>query len=219
MEVVEPLKPADPDFTKTSMDADSAAIGNRTIGTCDDIAEEVRNCTDCVLHTKRLVAVPGGGGKRRAKLLIVGGWLVEDTRNLAFKESIFGIEEDGMVARMVSAIHLSSEEVFITNVIKCAVDESCRPTVENIKACFSYLRRQIQILDPVVICAMGIDATKSLVKSSKPLSQLRGKVYPFTVSERRTIPVIPTYHPTFLLKNPEFKRATWEDLQSIAKYL
>ena len=114
---------------------------------------------------------------------------------------------------------LPPEKAFITNIIKCAVPHSCRPTDENIHTCFSFLLRQIMVLAPEIICTMGIVATRALLKNTQPLSQLRGKFYPFAVSDEKNIPVIPTYHPTFLLQNPELKRATWEDLQSIAKQL
>ncbi len=183
-----------------------------------DIAGEVRSCTDCVLHTRRLFSVPGRGGKR-VKLLIVGGWLSQERGDLLPADSIFGVEEDRMVSRMLAAMGLPPDAAFITNVIKCAVDDDCRPTSEDIHICFSFLQRQVQQLDPAVICTMGIVATRAVLKKNQPLSQLRGKWYSYTVSEGKTIPVVPTYDPTFLLKNPEFKKATWEDLQVIAKHL
>ncbi len=191
----------------------------KTFTTYEGIAGEVCSCTGCVLHAKRLSVAPGVGRTRCPKLLIVGGWLVEERGDALPAESIFGIEEDRMVSRMLAAIHLSPEEAFITNVVKCTIPGDCHPNNENINTCFSFLKQQIQVLKPEIICAMGIVAAKALVKNSQPLSQLRGKIYTYSLSERETIPVISTYHPTFLLKNPEFKRATWEDLQIIAKHL
>ena len=181
-----------------------------------DIVDEVSSCTGCVLHTKRLLPVPGRGGAK-PRLLIVGGWLVGEEG--IPPGCILGQEEDGMVSRMLSAIQLPPEDAFVTNVIKCAVPATCGPSTENIHTCFSFLLRQIIALSPEVICAMGIDATRALLKTPQPLSQLRGKFYPFALSDHISLPVIPTYHPTFLLRNPEFKKATWEDLQSIAKLL
>jgi len=66
---------------------------------------------------------------------------------------------------------------------------------------------------------MGLAATRALLKTSLPLSQLRGKMYPLSLADQKSIPLVPTYHPTFLLQNPDFKRATWEDLQYIGKLL
>jgi uracil-DNA glycosylase len=189
-----------------------------TTGTCGDIADEIRSCTSCSLHIQRLLPVPGHGGVN-PRLLIVGGWLTGEEGIEIPEESIFGLEEDNMVSRMLSAMMLPPEKAFITNIIKCAIPDTCQPDTENISTCFSFLRRQIIALAPEIICTMGLVATKALLKNSQPLSQLRGKFYPFALSDQKNIPVIPTYHPTFLLRNPELKRATWEDLQSIAKQM
>jgi uracil-DNA glycosylase family 4 len=186
--------------------------------TVRDIVDEINSCTGCVLHTKRITPVPGGGSEQ-PRLLIVGGWLVGQEGVTIPPGCILGLEEDGMVSRMLSAMKLPPEKAFITNIIKCALPDTSRPSAEHIHTCFSLLLRQITVLAPEVICTLGIVATRALLRNSQPLSQLRGKFYPFAVSEGKSIPVIPTYHPTFLLQNPEFKRATWEDLQSIAKLL
>jgi uracil-DNA glycosylase family 4 len=183
-----------------------------------DIVDEVSSCTRCILHTKRLLSVAGAGSEQ-PRLLIVGGWLVGEEGAKIPPECVLGPAEDGMISRMLAAMMLPPEKAFITNVIKCAIPDACQPTTENIHTCFSYLLRQITALDPEIICTMGIVATRALLKNSLPLSQLRGKFYPFAVSDQKSVPVIPTYHPTFLLKNPAFKKATWEDLQSIAKLL
>jgi uracil-DNA glycosylase len=189
-----------------------------TTGTCDNIAEEVRSCTSCNLHLKRLLPVPGHGSEH-PKVLFVGGWLIGEEETKIPTERVFGLEEDVMVSRMLSAIMLPPEKAFITNIIKCAVPLTCQPTAENVHICLSFLQRQIMVLAPEIICTMGIIATKALLKNSQPLSQLRGKFHQFAVSDAKSIPVIPTYHPTFLLQNPELKRATWEDLQNIARQL
>ena len=124
-----------------------------------------------------------------------------------------------MLQRMLAAINLSPDDAFISNVIKCGVDASVQPKAENIAACLSYLHRQIAAISPQVICAMGIVAARSILQISQPLSQLRGRFHNYRQGDIRTIPVMATYHPTFLLQNPEMKKATWEDLQAIAKEL
>jgi uracil-DNA glycosylase len=212
-----------PNVTSKSQSLPNAAIriaDNREIETCESIAGEVRGCTNCFLHTKRWATTAGcGGDGNKAKLLIVGGWLSGEKEAHLPKDSIFGLEEDRMVARMLAAMNLASGDAFITNVIKCAIPKDCEPSMENVHSCFPYLRRQIQVLHPIIICAMGIDAAKALLKSTQPLSKIRGRMHTYTESDKMAIPVIPTYHPTFLLKNQKFKRATWEDLQIIGKYL
>jgi DNA polymerase len=120
---------------------------------------------------------------------------------------------------MLQAIHLSEDEAFVSNIIKCGIDHTVQPKAENIDACVSYLERQIAATSPEIICTMGIAATRTLLHIARPLSQLRGKFYQYHLDKHRSIPLLPTYHPTFLLKNPEMKRATWEDLQLIEKHL
>ena len=200
---------------KDAVEGSSPAVSR---GTARGIAGEVCSCTGCVLHTKRLSPLPGqGGGKPR--LFIVGSWLTGEEGGKIPPGCILGLREDEMVARMLAAIRLSPEKAFVTNIIKCALPDSCLPSAENIQVCSNYLVRQIIVLSPEVICTMGLAATRALLKGTQPLSQIRGKIYPFPVTEQLSIPLVPTYHPTFLLQNPDFKRATWEDLQSIGRLL
>lgn len=187
-------------------------------GTAGDIAGEIYSCTGCVLHASRLSSFPGQGSEK-PRLLIVGSWLTGEDGMKIPPGCIMGVKEDVMVSRMLSAIHLPREKAFVTNIIKCALPDACLPSVENIQACSAYLMRQISSLCPEVICTMGLAATRALLKTSLPLSQLRGKMYPLSLTDQKSIPLVPTYHPTFLLQNPDFKRATWEDLQYIGKLL
>jgi uracil-DNA glycosylase family 4 len=182
------------------------------------ISIEVAACTACELHKHRIYPVPGRGGEG-ARLLIVGDWLSgDDDGNLA-KDLILGGDQDQMLARMLAAIKLLSDEVFITNVIKCAVPGSCYPAADHVRCCMSFLRRQIAVLAPEVICVMGMVAAKAVLDRPKPLSQLRGTFHTYETEDGLHIPVLATYHPTNLLQNPEMKKATWADLQLLAKKL
>lgn len=191
---------------------------NISHGSLDEIAEEIRICKSCDLCQKRIVPVVGKGEAGKAKLFIIGGWLSLPA-NRVDTTTIFGSEEDRMIERMLTAIGLTSEDAFISNVIKCGIATTVQPKAENISACLSYLHRQIASTSPLVICTMGIVAARSLLQISKPLSQLRGSFYEYHLGNRQKILVMPTYHPTFLLQNPEMKKATWHDLQAIAKEL
>lgn len=183
-----------------------------------EIAEEVAQCRSCPLGGKSLITMPGKGGSGKIRLLIIGHWLPVTT-GAETTGAVFGWEEDQMLARMLTAIHLSMDEVFVTNVIKCGVDSEVQPQAEHIDACASYLQRQIAAIAPELICTMGMVATKTLLRLSQPLSRLRGKFYSYKVADGLEIPLLPTYHPGYLLQNPEMKNATWQDLQAIQRRL
>lgn len=183
-----------------------------------DIAEEVASCHACELHKQRLYPVSGRGSEK-IRLLIVGDWLAAtDTEQLPAGH-LFGVEQDKMLGRMLTAINLSGDDVFITNVIKCAVPHSCQPQASHVQSCVSYLRRQIAVLRPEIICTMGMVAARAILENPQPLSRLRGQFLEYEQEQNHSISVIATYHPSYLLQNPEMKQATWADLQLLAKRL
>lgn len=186
--------------------------------TLQDIAVAIDSCCHCELHARRVVPVPGRGTPR-ARLLIVGGWLTGTEPADLPVGMIFGLEEDRMLSRMLGAIHLAPDDVFITNIVKCGLPGSCQPIAANIHCCLSYLRRQIAVLAPEVICSMGTAATRALLDLPQSLSQLRGRFHLYTALEGKQIPLIPTYHPSYLLQAAEMKSETWKDLQLIEKKL
>ncbi len=181
--------------------------------TLADIAAEIGVCNSCSLAAQRPCVVPGVGNGKGIRLLIVGHWLPVSEESSA----VFGEEEDLMLQRMLAAINMPLESVFITNVIKCAVPPDVQPQAEHIDACSSYLSRQIAAIAPELICVMGMVATKTLLRLPQSLSQLRGRFHTYQGSGNVTIPLLPTYHPGFLLQNPEMKQATWQDLQLLEK--
>lgn len=183
-----------------------------------DIAAEVSTCSACSLHKERLYPVPGSG-PGSVRLLLVGDWLSADEKGQLPPGHLFGVSQDEMLSRMLLAIKLSATEVFVTNVIKCAVPVGCQPQASHVASCVSYLRRQIVALQPEVICTMGPVAARTVLESAQSLSRLRGRFHNYQVEETRAIPVIATYHPGYLLDNPEMKQATWADLQQLAKKL
>lgn len=183
-----------------------------------EIAAEVRLCRSCELAGQRRCVTPGKGGGERIRLLLVGHWLsVPGHSSAALEKSVFGTQEDQMLERMLAAIHLTSEEVLITNIIKCGVGPEIQPQAEHIDACFSYLQRQIRAAAPELICTMGMVATRALLRLSQPLSRLRGHFHMYKGPDGLEIPVLPTFHPSYLLQNPEMKQATWQDLQALEK--
>lgn len=183
-----------------------------------EIADEVAVCRACELHRKRIYPVAGRGGDK-VRLLIAGDWLVSDANGNLEPGHLFGVEQDMMLSRMLAAINLPPENVFVTNVIKCAIHCTEQPQATHVESCVSYLRRQITALMPEVICTMGMIAARALLERRQPLSRLRGRFHNYDVAGKVTIPVLTTYHPTYLLQNPEMKQATWADLQLLAKRL
>lgn len=183
-----------------------------------DIAEEVESCTACDLRQKRIYPVPGKG-KEKVRLLLVGDWLAAGPGDQLPPGYVFGVEQDVMLSRMLTAMNLPKQDVFVTNVIKCAVGFGCQPEALHVERCVSYLHRQIRAIRPEMICTMGMVAARALLKRTEPLSRLRSHFHDYDAGNGQTIPVMITYHPTYLLQNPEMKMATWSDLQLLAKKL
>ncbi len=189
---------------------------NRSPVKVEEIEAEIVSCHACELHKQRIYPV-AGRGPDKIRLLIVGDWLSADERGNLPPGHLFGVEQDEMLSKMLVAINLSADNVFITNIIKCAVPETCQPQATHVQSCVSFLRRQIVTLAPEIICTMGMVAARAVLEKSQPLSRLRGQFHDYVVEREQKIPVIATYHPTYLLQNPEMKQATWADLQLLAR--
>lgn len=183
-----------------------------------EIAEEVAVCRACDLHLQRLYPV-AGRGPENVSLLLVGDWLAADAQGNLPAGQLFGVEEDRMLARMLTAIQVPLHSVFVTNVIKCAVPATCQPQANHVQSCMSFLRRQIVVLRPRIICTMGMVAARAVLEKPLPLSRLRGKPHMYDAGKNQKIPVVTTYHPTYLMQNAEMKAATWADLQLLAREL
>lgn len=184
--------------------------------TLKGIEKEVAVCSDCDLHEKRVYPV-AGRGTEPVRLMIIGDWLSLPGSGTVTENLLFGIQQDQMLFRMLSAMKVPEDDVFITNVIKCAVPEKKPPLAKHVKACVIHLKRQIQLLRPEFICTMGIVAARAVLERSLPLSRLRGRLHDYSVGGDEKASVLTTYHPSYLLQNPEMKKATWQDLQFLAQ--
>lgn len=173
-------------------------------------------CATCSLGKKRLGFVEGKGGDK-VRLLVIGDWLIGDGEGAA--NSVFGAEQDIMLSKMFTAMSLPESDVFVTNIVKCSLPESVRPEAHEISTCVQLLYRQISRLRPQLICTMGTVASRTLLGKTESLSQLRGKFYQVEFCDGIVIPVLATYHPTYLLKNIEMKRPAWDDLQKVVQRL
>jgi DNA polymerase len=117
-----------------------------------------------------------------------------------------------LLNKIIEAIHLRRDQVYIGNVIKCRPPENRNPEPDEILACEPFLIQQIQVIRPRLICALGTFAAQALLKTEEKISSLRGKFY-----EYQGIPLMPTYHPAYLLRNPNRKREVWEDMKKIMR--
>jgi uracil-DNA glycosylase family 4 len=172
--------------------------------TLAEIADLVAQCTKCRLCEGRNNTVPGEGADR-ARLVVVGEGpgKTEDETGRPF------VGKAGeLLTKILSAIGLAREQVFICNIVKCRPPENRTPLYDEIGSCVPYLFRQIELIGPSVILAMGNTAAQTLLNTKQSLGALRGKVHRF-----RGVPVIVTYHPAALLRNPNWKKPTWDDVR------
>jgi len=172
--------------------------------TLDDVARHVRECTGCSLYKTARNAVPGEGNPH-ASFVCVGEapGQTEDELGRPF----VGRAGD-LLTKILDAIQLKREDVFICNVLKHRPPGNRNPAPDEIRACSPYLLRQLELLQPKVILALGTFASQTLLQTTQPLGKLRGLVHRF-----HGVPLIVTYHPAALLRNPAWKRPTWEDVQ------
>jgi uracil-DNA glycosylase len=173
------------------------------------IAERIRSTRCCGLCEHRTHAVPGEGSPR-AKMVFVGEGpgATEDATGRPFVGQAGKLLDD-----IIEAIGLRRADVYITNVVKCRPPQNRKPLPDEIAACMPYLRRQLALLQPKVIVALGGTAGEAMLEVRKSLGDLRGKVHSYG-----GIPLVVTYHPAALLRNPNWKKPTWDDVR-IARQL
>jgi DNA polymerase len=180
------------------------------IETMADIREDLKHCKRCGLSAGRRHIVFGEGDVN-ARLVFVGeapGY-EEDKRGVPFVGAA-----GQLLTRIIEAMHLTRKDVFICNIIKCRPPGNRNPKPAEIEACKPFLERQLKIIRPGFICALGTFAAQTLLKTETPISKLRGNLYDFM-----GIKVLPTYHPAYLLRNPDRKRAVWEDMKKLMQQL
>jgi DNA polymerase len=169
------------------------------------IREDIGDCTRCKLHKQGRTQVVFGVGNPNADLMFVGEAPGGD-------EDIQGIPFVGragqLLTKIIEAIGLRRDDVYIANVIKCRPPGNRNPEPDEVETCEPFLLRQIDAIRPKVIVALGTFASKALLKTNDPISRLRGRIYDY-----RGAKLIPTFHPAFLLRSPERKRDTWEDMK------
>ena len=176
---------------------------------------QVKGCTKCGLAKARTQTV-FGQGSANARLVFVGEapGFEEDRQGLAFVGAA-----GQLLTRMIVAMGLSRDEVFICNVLKCRPPGNRDPMADEVLACSPYLREQLQIIRPEMLVALGAPAAKTLLNTAESIGRLRGRFHDYFLSgmtgEGESIPLMPTYHPAYLLRNESEKKKTWDDLQKV----
>lgn len=172
------------------------------------ILSDLSGCRACKLCSTRSHIVFGSGNPR-ARLVFVGEGPGYD-EDMAGKP--FVGKAGQLLTKIIEAIQMTRDEVYICNIVKCRPPENRNPAPDEIKACLPWLKRQIKAIEPEFICVLGTVAAQSLLETKTPISGLRGRFF-----DLEGIRVLPTYHPAFLLRNPDKKRDVWKDMQLLMK--
>jgi len=179
--------------------------------TLEGVREALGPCTRCKLHALGRRQIVYGAGNPRAELMFIGEAPGHD-------EDIQGIPFVGragqLLTKIIEAIGLARDDVYIANVIKCRPPENRNPEPDEVASCEPFLFRQVQVIKPRVIVALGTFAAQTLLRTSDPISRLRGQVFRYGDAC-----LIPTFHPAYLLRSPERKREVWEDMKKVRALL
>jgi uracil-DNA glycosylase family 4 len=191
--------------------AHAVAVFTNPVEALASIRTDIGDCTRCKLHTLGRTQIVFGVGNPEADLMFVGEAPGGD-------EDIQGIPFVGragqLLTKIIEAIDLKREDVYIANVIKCRPPGNRNPEQDEVETCEPFLFRQIDVVRPKVIVALGTFAARTLLRTLDPISRLRGRVY-----EYRGARLIPTFHPAYLLRNPSSKREVWEDMKKVRELL
>ncbi len=174
------------------------------------VREELGECTRCPLHRTRRNLV-FGEGSAGAKLVFVGEAPGEEEDN---QGRPFVGRAGQLLTKIIGAMGLAREDVYICNILKCRPPGNRNPKEDEITTCEPFLLKQLEAINPEIICALGTFAAKTLLRTDSPISAIRGKFHDYHGRK-----LMPTYHPAYLLRNPDAKKLVWEDVQKIMKIL
>ena len=204
---------ADTDAGGPIQQEDDMEVAERAAG-LENLADEVRQCLRCDLGSQRTNAVPGEG-KPDSKIMFVGEapGADEDAQGKPF------VGRAGqMLDKIIAACGLDRSDVYIGNILKCRPPDNRDPRLEEITACLPYLQRQIELINPEIIVALGAHAARTLLETTKPIGQLRGHFQEYNVGLGHTpVKLMATYHPAYLLRNysQENRSRVWEDMKKV----
>ncbi|MBI2471842.1 MAG: uracil-DNA glycosylase [Planctomycetes bacterium] len=195
---------------KTSGDRTSMSEKEKKIKLLEDIKNEMLACHKCTLGKTRTNLVFGVGDPM-ASLMFVGE---APGRDEDLQGEPFVGRAGQLLTKIIEAIGLKRSDVYIANVLKCRPPENRNPLPEEIVLCMPYLIKQIEIIQPKVLCALGTFAAQTLLNTKAPVGTLRGKFH-----EYEGTPMMVTYHPAYLLRNPNDKAKVWDDMKKVRDFL
>ena len=206
LDVLKPIR-ANIQNPKTSEVTEQTFTSQQTLA---EIQTTLGDCRRCKLHSTRH-SIVFGSGNPKAQLMFIGEGpgAEEDTQGLPFVGAA-----GQLLDKMIVAMGFQRDDVYIANVIKCRPPQNRNPEDDEILACSPFLKAQIQSIRPKIIVTLGKFATQYLCETQIPITKIRGQFRDY-----QGIPVMPTFHPAFLLRNPEMKRPAWEDLQKVMQAL
>ena len=210
-----PVAHAAEDAAEPAVEAQEPMAKRKTIqdrsAALQAIRQELGDCVRCPLHEQGRAQIVFGVGSPHAQLMFIGEAPGADEDRLG--EPFVG-RAGQLLNNMITAMGLKREEVYIANVIKCRPPGNRTPQPEECAVCSLFLLRQIEVISPEVIVALGAVAAKTLLAINQSLGSLRGNWYEF-----HGVPLAVTFHPAYLLRNPPAKKDAWQDLQMVMKRL
>ncbi|MBI5043071.1 MAG: uracil-DNA glycosylase [Nitrospirae bacterium] len=174
--------------------------------TLEDVRRMIGDCKRCGLYKKRKNIVFGSGNEK-AEIVFVGEAPGGD-EDIQGKPFVGAAGQ--LLTKIIEAMGLKREDVYIANIIKCRPPNNRNPLEDEIEACEPFLKEQLRIINPKIICALGTFAAQTLLKTKEKITSIRGKFYTY-----EGIKLMPTFHPAYLLRNPNDKKLAWEDVQKI----
>jgi uracil-DNA glycosylase family 4 len=188
----------------------AGAAETPAVPTLETLRAEIGDCTRCRLHSTRRNLVFGEGNPR-ARLMFVGEAPGEDEDR---QGRPFVGKAGQLLTKIIQAMGYGRDEVYIANILKCRPPKNRNPEPDEIATCEPFLRKQVEIIRPEVICALGSFAAQTLLRTDRKISALRGRFHDY-----RGTRLMPTFHPAYLLRNPGDKRKVWEDMQKVMEVL
>jgi uracil-DNA glycosylase len=190
---------------------DSEDINISNYENLDKLKEIVLDCKKCELSKFRNKVVFGEGNPN-AKLLFIGEGPGEEEDKTGRP---FVGRAGKLLTKIIEAMELTRDDVFIANIVKCRPPGNRNPKDEEIKACYPYLANQILLIKPKIIVTLGSPATCTMFNDKIKISKIRGQFFDW----KDGIKLLPTYHPAYLLRNPKEKKAVWEDMKKVMNFL